>query len=155
MESLWRQSVSVPGVSNDNAAPDKNLTHHMNVISSVDSRSDGQTEAVNRNLENLLRCLVTDNQASWDLLLPQAEFAYNNFVNRSNIGHSPFEVVTGTKLRLPCDLFPLPNPIHHSEATEYFSRDIQQPHIDVRCKLTLSANSYKAAVEPHRRHVEF
>jgi hypothetical protein len=38
MESLWRQSVSVPGVSNDNAVPDKNSIHHMNV-SFVDSRS--------------------------------------------------------------------------------------------------------------------
>jgi hypothetical protein len=39
MKSLWRQSISVPVVSNDNAAPDKNSAHHMNVISSVDSRS--------------------------------------------------------------------------------------------------------------------
>jgi hypothetical protein len=38
MESMWRQSVFVPGVSNDNAVPDKNSAHHMNV-SSVDSRS--------------------------------------------------------------------------------------------------------------------
>jgi hypothetical protein len=39
MESLWRQSVSVLKVSNDNAVPDKNFAHHMNVISSIDSRS--------------------------------------------------------------------------------------------------------------------
>jgi len=38
MESLWRQSVSVLGVSHDNIVPDKNSAHHMNV-SSVDSRS--------------------------------------------------------------------------------------------------------------------
>jgi hypothetical protein len=38
MDSLWRQSVSVPRVSNDNAVPEKNSAHHMNV-SSVDSRS--------------------------------------------------------------------------------------------------------------------
>jgi hypothetical protein len=38
MESLWRQSVSMPEVSNDNAVLDKNSAHHMNV-SSVDSRS--------------------------------------------------------------------------------------------------------------------
>jgi siderophore synthetase component len=38
MESLWRQSVSVPGVSNDNVVPDKNSAHYMN-ISFVDSRS--------------------------------------------------------------------------------------------------------------------
>jgi hypothetical protein len=38
MESLWRQSVSVPGVFNDNAVPNKNSAHHMNV-SFVDSKS--------------------------------------------------------------------------------------------------------------------
>jgi len=36
---LWRQSLSVREVSNDNTAPDKNSTHQINVISSVDSRS--------------------------------------------------------------------------------------------------------------------
>jgi len=39
MDSLWRQSLSVPEVSNDNAASDKNSTHQINVISSVDSES--------------------------------------------------------------------------------------------------------------------
>lgn len=38
MESLWLQSVSVPGVSHDKIMSDKNSAHHMNV-SSVDSRS--------------------------------------------------------------------------------------------------------------------
>jgi hypothetical protein len=38
MESLWCQSKSVLGVFNDNAVPDKNSTHYMNV-SSIDSRS--------------------------------------------------------------------------------------------------------------------
>jgi hypothetical protein len=39
MESLWCQSLFVREVSNDNTAPDKNSTHQINVISSVDSRS--------------------------------------------------------------------------------------------------------------------
>jgi hypothetical protein len=39
MKSLWRQLLSVPGVSNDNTVPDKNFTHQINVILSVDSRS--------------------------------------------------------------------------------------------------------------------
>jgi hypothetical protein len=38
MESLWLQSASMPGVSHDNAVPDKIFAHRMNV-SSVDSRS--------------------------------------------------------------------------------------------------------------------
>lgn len=57
-------------------------------------QTDSQTEDVNCSLGNLLRCLVTDHTTSWDLILPQAEFAYNNSVNRST-GRSPFEVVIG------------------------------------------------------------
>jgi hypothetical protein len=87
---------------------------------STPKRITKQIEVVNWSLGNLLCCLVMDHQASWELLLPQAEFAYNSFVNRS-IGLSPFEVVIGTKPCLPLDLFLLPNPTHHSEAAKYFS----------------------------------
>ena len=72
-------------------------------------QTDGQTEVVNQSLGNLLRCLIADHNTSWDLLLPHAEFAYNNFVNRTT-GCSPFEVVTGSKPRTPIDLIPLPSP---------------------------------------------
>ena len=46
-------------------------------------QTDGQTEVVNRNLGNLLRCLVSENLRAWDLILPTAEFAYNSSVNRT------------------------------------------------------------------------
>ncbi|KAL6348124.1 hypothetical protein AAG906_039279 [Vitis piasezkii] len=54
-------------------------------------QTDGQTEVTNRSLGNLLRCLAADHAASWDFVLPQAEFAFNNSINRS-IGCTPFEV---------------------------------------------------------------
>ena len=38
-------------------------------------QTDSQTEFTNRSLGNLLRCLVQENSASWDDLLPRAEFA--------------------------------------------------------------------------------
>ena len=44
-------------------------------------QTDGQTEAVNKSLGNLLRYLVGDSPGNWDLIFPQAEFAYNNSVN--------------------------------------------------------------------------
>jgi hypothetical protein len=43
---------------------------------------DGQTEVVNRSLGDLLRSLVTKHHSSSDSILPQAEFAYNDSVNR-------------------------------------------------------------------------
>ena len=40
---------------------------------------------------------------TWDSILPIAQFAYNNSVNRT-IDISPFEVVHGYKARKPLDL---------------------------------------------------
>jgi len=115
---------------------------------------DGQTKAVNRSLGNLLRCLVTDHSTSWDLLLPHAEFAFNSSVNRST-GLSPFEVVTGIKPKVPIDLIPLPSPSRSSEAAIDFLTHLQDIHMEVRRKLTLSAESYKKNADIHRHHVEF
>ena len=55
-------------------------------------QTDGQIEVVNKSLGNLLRCLVGDSLGNWDLVISQAEFAYNNLVNRST-RKSPFEIV--------------------------------------------------------------
>jgi len=51
-------------------------------------QTDGESEVVNRSLENLLRCLVGEHLRNWDLTLLTAEFAYNSSYNRS-IGMSP------------------------------------------------------------------
>ena len=45
-------------------------------------QTDGQTEVTNQSFDNLLRCLVADHVTSWDLVLPHAEFSFNNSVNR-------------------------------------------------------------------------
>ena len=83
-------------------------------------QTDGQTEVVNRSLGNLLRSLVGENTTNWDLLLPRAEFAYNNSVNRST-GKSPFEIVHGYKPRKPLDLIPLSIHARISESAESFA----------------------------------
>lgn len=86
---------------------------------------------VNRSLENLLRCLVMDHHTTWDLLLPQAEFAYNNSMNRST-GRSPFEIVTGVKPPTLIDLVPLPIPSRVSKGVEGFVQHLQQVHKEVQ-----------------------
>ncbi|CAM8999668.1 unnamed protein product [Rhodiola kirilowii] len=57
-------------------------------------QSDGQTEVVNRSLEDYLRCFVSDNQKDWVNFLPWAEYAYNTALH-SATGHTPYEVVYG------------------------------------------------------------
>jgi ribosomal protein L21E len=117
-------------------------------------QTDGQTEVVNRSLGNLLRCLVTDHHTTWDLLLPQAEFAYNSSVNRS-IGLSPFEIVTGCRPQVPLDLTPLPLHSPASQGAEDFSQHIHNIHAEVRRRLVVSAENYKQHADLHRRLVTF
>jgi len=57
-------------------------------------QTDVQTEVVNYSLGDLLRCLLGERPTTWDMVLPVAEFAYNNSVNWST-GLYPFKVVTG------------------------------------------------------------
>lgn len=79
------------------------------------TQTDGQTKVTNRSLGNLLRCLINEHDASWDLILPQTEFAYNNSANQT-IGTTPFELVYGLKPKIPTDVTPLPLPQKVSEA---------------------------------------
>jgi hypothetical protein len=67
----------------------KKLGTNLSFSSAYHPQTDGQTEVVNRSLGNLLRSLVTKHHGSWDNILPQAEFAYNDSVKRST-GKSPF-----------------------------------------------------------------
>ncbi|KAG2667314.1 hypothetical protein I3760_15G108500 [Carya illinoinensis] len=44
-------------------------------FSAFHPQADNQIEVTNKSLENLLRCLVADHVTSWDIVLPQVEFA--------------------------------------------------------------------------------
>jgi hypothetical protein len=52
-------------------------------ISAYHPQMDGQMEVVNRSLGDLLRSLVVEHHSSWDNTLSQANFSYNDSVNRS------------------------------------------------------------------------
>src|ERR1700722_14526416 len=76
----------------------KNLGTNLAFSSAYHPQTDGQIEVVNRSLGDLLRSLVTEHHSSWDNILAQVEFAYNESVNRST-GQSPFQIVYGMQLR--------------------------------------------------------
>ena len=72
----------------------KKLGTRLSFISAYHPQTDGQTEVINRSLGDLLRSLVTEHHSQWDHILPQAEFTYNDSLNRST-GQSPFQIVYG------------------------------------------------------------
>ena len=87
--------------------------------SSHHPQTDGQIEVVNRSLKNLLRCLDGDKPKGQDIILPQAEFAYNNSINRST-GKSPFQIMYGNNPRTASELRQLDKgEISHVEVEEF------------------------------------
>ena len=66
-------------------------------------QTDGQTERMNRTLEEMLRAYTTYHQNQWNECLPAAEFAYNNS-QQTSTGQTPFELDNGQYPLLPADL---------------------------------------------------
>jgi transposase InsO family protein len=63
-------------------------------------QTDGQTERVNKVLEDLLRACVLTFDSSWESSLPYAEFSYNNS-HQASIKMSLFEAFYGRKCQTP------------------------------------------------------
>lgn len=66
-------------------------------------QSNGQTERMNRVLEDMLRHYVNNRQDNWDKLLPMLEFAVNNSY-QSSVDNTPFFLNYGKHPRTPADL---------------------------------------------------
>ncbi|PAA51672.1 hypothetical protein BOX15_Mlig023015g11 [Macrostomum lignano] len=64
---------------------------------------NGNVERFNRTLGNMLSAFCSENQASWDALLPYVVWAYSSS-EHSSTGESPFKVLRGIEPRLPVDL---------------------------------------------------
>jgi transposase InsO family protein len=70
------------------------LGTHLIHSSAYHPQTDGQTERVNKILEDMLRACVMEYPGSWDKNLPWAEFSYNNSYQES-LKMAPFEALYG------------------------------------------------------------
>jgi hypothetical protein len=105
-------------------------------------QTDGQIEVVNRSLGDLLRSLVTEHHNSWDQILPQEEFAYNDSVNRST-GKSPFHILYGTKPRGVYEIRESEPASTSSAIAEEFIEAMRELHTKVKQRLQDSNQEYK------------
>ena len=58
----------------------KKMGTELKFSSTFHLQTNGEIEVVNRSFGNLLRCLVGNKPSNWEMVLAQAEFAYNNSV---------------------------------------------------------------------------
>ncbi|GKU89513.1 hypothetical protein SLEP1_g3642 [Rubroshorea leprosula] len=81
LSNFWQELFKLQGVE-------------LQCSSAYHPQIDGQTEVVNRCLENYLRCMIGDRPTKWSKWLPLAEWWYNtNFHTTTQI--SPFEALYG------------------------------------------------------------
>nr|GEU35827.1 hypothetical protein [Tanacetum cinerariifolium] len=71
--------------------------------------------------------LIGDNAKQWDLILPQADFAYNRSVNHTT-HKSPFEVVYGQNPITLLDLVTVPGVVQFTEEGANHSEHIKELH---------------------------
>ncbi len=70
-------------------------------------QSDGQTERMNRVLEDMLRHYVSPNQSDWDKHLPLVEFAINN-AYQASVKETPFFLNYGQHPHTPASIYRQP-----------------------------------------------
>ncbi|GMF27668.1 unnamed protein product [Phytophthora fragariaefolia] len=95
--------------------------------------TDGQTERVNRVLEDTLRSVCAVEPIKWSTLLPQVEFVLNNAVH-SSTGFTPFSVNGLRHPRTPLTLPPASN-LGGGEANAEDPRDLKGLRTSVKRNL--------------------
>ena len=126
-----------------------NLGSRMDFTSAFHPESNGQTEATNSTILDLLRSYTLDNQANWDQHLPFVQFAYNN-TPHSATNKAPFEIVYGRKLPIPMSTFssdvPTANNLAHDHA--HILQEATNAIEKAQTRYTKQANKT-------RKHIEF
>lgn len=123
----------------------------LNMSSSYHPQTDGQTEVVNRCLEQYLRCFANDQPRKWLTYLAWAEFWYNTAYHAS-IGMTPFQALYG---RLPPSIptYEKTQSIVHEVDQQLANRD----ELLARLKKNLESarNRMKQLADKKRREVIF
>jgi RNase H-like domain found in reverse transcriptase/Reverse transcriptase (RNA-dependent DNA polymerase)/Integrase zinc binding domain/Retroviral aspartyl protease/Chromo (CHRromatin Organisation MOdifier) domain len=121
-------------------------------------QTDGQTERMNRTLEQMLRAYTNKNQNNWDELLPYAEMAYNNSKQVAT-GQSPFYLSYGQDPLLPASLIATEIgeelSTQGNAAVETLLTELRDVLVDVQRNLLLAQEHQKKYADQHRREESF
>ena len=114
-------------------------------------QTDGQTERMNRTLEEMLRAYSTYNQDQWDQYLPAAEFAYNN-AKQISTGHTPFELDCGQHPLTPAALA---TKVTNVPAADDFAQHWENMINMAKDALMIAQDRQSKYANQHRRHLTY
>ena len=115
-----------------------NLGTHIDFTSSFHPESNGQTEATNSTILDLLGLYVHNRPGTWDTYIHLLQFAYNNTPHASTT-KSPFEIVYGHSL---------PTPISHVSHQVPEADQFTQTHIQIL------EETKKAIEKAHKKYIK-
>src|SRR5258707_988854 len=118
------------------------LSMKLHFMSGYHLEGDSQMEQINQVLEQYLCAYTNYQQDNWALLLPLAEFTYNNAMSTTT-GISPFFMNKGYHPRLSTNLLA---PSLSSEAQCYMV-DLDQLHSQLKVLITEAQECYQKAVD--------
>ena len=130
-------------------------------------QTDGQTERINRVVEEMLRAFVAPSLDDWDQHLSMCEFAINSAENES-VKSLPFKLLYGSNLRVPATVDfetaqsqaageapPAPTAqVGQSSAARTFAQVTESIQHARRC-MVQAQQRQKAYADQHRRDLEF
>ena len=138
LSTFWRELFRLSGTQ-------------LRLSTAYHPQSDGQTEVVNRVLEQYLRCFVNSQPSSWYRYLSLAEWCYNTSLH-STSGMTPFEVVYGK----PPPSIPqyLPG-LTRNEAVESLVESRQLMHAKLQKRLKKAQTTMKKYADMKRDDITF
>ena len=129
----------------------ENLGTQLKLSTAFHPQTDGQTERVNRTLEQMLRMFISPAQDNWHELLPILEFACNNAVH-SSTGQTPFFLNYGRHPSTPLDRgFGR----DHVPAAKDYTVAMQEAQRDARAYLLKAQQRQKSYADTRRRELIF
>jgi hypothetical protein len=129
----------------------KGFRMNLNFSIAYNPKSDGQTERVNRVIEDILRMYVMEKPLKWEDYLHLVEFAYNNEYHAS-LKMSPFEALYDRK----CNTLVIwHNPADRTIVGLELLKEMEDQMIKIKQNLKVAQDRKKSYVDKNRTHREF
>lgn len=138
VSSFWRELFRLSGT-------------RLRMSTAYHPQTDGQTEVMNRVLEQYLRSFVSAHPSQWFKFLAMAEWSYNTSVH-SSTGFTPYEIVFG---KAPPSIPHYITGSSTNEAVDSLLSSRQVLHDTLRRRLLKAQATMKHQADAHRRDVHF